>query len=174
MCSQCENEKNSREEVKELKRQVMSLQAQLAIERNRAGKLAGGCLLNSEAIDLYPGEQLDFLLSVLRQAQSKCVPDSRAYDIIASLLSVNQPVGRGEEILDELDRIFRKGEPSSFEDISALRAIGFSYTQSRKHPKLRFHDKYMFVIPATPSDRRRSGRNSFAEISKCIAVRQKI
>ena len=161
-------------ETKELRRKIRSLQAQLDIERSRNARLAGGYLLNSEEIDYYPGEQLDFLISILKQVQMRCPADSRSYDIITSLLAVNQPIGYGEEILCELERIFKRGEPTSTEDISALRAIGFSYTQSRKHPKLRFHDKYMFVVPATSSDRRRSGHNSLAEIGKCIAVKQKV
>ena len=98
------------DQVKELKRQIMNLQAQLEIERARNAGLAGGNLLASEPIDYYPGEQLDFILSILRQAQKKCAPDSRPYDIIESILSMNQPIGRGEEILDELNSVFKKGD----------------------------------------------------------------
>lgn len=173
MCSQCENERINRAEVKELKRQIISLQAQLDAEKKRAGQLSGGYLLNSEAIDLYPGEQLDFILAVLKQAYSRCYPESRAYDILESILSVNQPVGCGKEILDKLQAVFKRGGPSTESDISDLRSIGFSYVQSRKHPKLRFYEKYVFTIPATPSDRR-SSWNSLSEVSKCIAVSQKI
>jgi hypothetical protein len=161
-------------EIKELKRQIMSLRAQLEIERSRTANLSGGSLLNSEQIDLYPGEQLDLVLSILEQAKERCASDSRAYDILASLLTQNRKVGRGDEILRELTRIFKNGEPTTEADISDLRAIGFTYTQSRKHPKLRFHDRYLFVLPGSPSDSRRGGRNTLSGISKCIAVSQKI
>lgn len=161
------------DQVKELKRQIMNLQAQLEIERARNAGLAGGNLLASEPIDYYPGEQLDFILSILRQAQKKCAPDSRPYDIIESILSMNQPIGRGEEILDELNRVFKKGDIQKPECTKALQDIGFRYISSKKHPKLRFQDKYQFVLPATASDWR-SAKNALSEINKCIAVSQKI
>lgn len=160
------------DEVKRLKRQIMSLQAQLDIQKERSDRSKGGNLLKSEAIDLYPGEQLDFVLSILQQVQKKCDPNSRPYDILASILSQNQPIGRGSEILDELEHIFKKGLPTA-SDIETLKTMGFTYTQSRKHPKLRFHEKYVFVIPSTPSDCR-SAKNALAQINKCIAVSQKV
>lgn len=160
-------------QVKELKNRINSLQAQLEIMESRNQALCGGNLLNSAPIDLYPGEQADFVLSILRQAKERCQPESRPRDILESLLSLNQPVGYGEEILSELHRIFKKGMPSTDADIADLQSIGFSYTPSRKHPKLRFHQKYMYVIPNTPSDIR-SSKNMLSQISKCIAVGQKI
>lgn len=160
-------------QVKELKQKINRLQAQLDIQQRRTESMSGGNLLNSAPIDLYPGEQHDFVLSILEQAREKCPPDSRPRDILDSILGMNTPVGHGEEILNELERIFSRGIPSTDSDISDLKAIGFSYTQSRKHPKLRFHDKYMFVIPNTPSDVR-SAKNMLSQISKCIAVSQKI
>lgn len=163
-----------KEEIKELKRKIQSLQNQLEIERNRAKSLSGGSLLNSEEIDLYPGEQLDFILSILEQAKSRCPEGSRPYDILQSLLSVNTPVGNGAVILSTLGKIFRNGEPTKESDISKLDSLGFTYTPSRKHPKLKFHDKYMFILPNTSSDKRRSGLNCLSEINKCIAVSQKI
>ena len=162
------------QEVKELKRKIISLEAQLEMQKRRCANLTGGNLLQSQPIDYYPGEQLDFVLSILQQVQANCDPDSRRYDIIQSLLSCNKCVGRGQEILGELNRIFKKGEPNKESDVADLRAIGFTYTQSRKHPKLRFQDKYMFVLPSTTGDSRRSAKNALAEISKCMAMSLKI
>lgn len=161
-------------QIKDLKRQICGLQAQLEIQKYRADTLRGGALLDSNAIDFYPGEQLDFLLSILEQIKDRCEPGSRPYDIICSLLEANRPVGRGSEILSELKRIFKNGGALSDSDISDLNAMGFTYTPSRKHPKLRFHEKYMFVLPGTPSDTRRGGINNLKEINKCIAVGLKV
>lgn len=161
-------------QIKELKRRIINLKAQLEMKEEQIKYLSGGSLLKSEAIDYYPGEQLDFVLSILAQAKGKCAPDSRPYDILDSLLTLNKPVGRAEEILTELNRIFKKGDPSTAADISDLKAIGFTYTQSKKHPKLRFHDKYMFVLASTPSDNRHGAKNKLADINKCIAIKQKI
>ena len=167
-------EANDSEYVKELKKKIVSLEVQLEIQKAQAASLKGGGLLKSEAIDYYPGEQLDFIISVLKQVKKRCPERSSPYDIIESLLSLNKPVGRGQEILDELSRIFKKGMPETESDIAALKSIGFTYTQSRKHPKLRFQDKYMFVLPSTTSDKHRSAKNCLAEINKCLAIKQKV
>lgn len=162
------------EEVKQLKRKIIKLEAQLSIQQHRNERLKGGKLLNAADIDLYNGEQHDFVLSILEQVKLRCPEGSRPRDIIDSILSCNKPIGRGEEILNELNRIFRKGNPTMESDISALRALGFSFTPSRKHPKLRFHDKYMIVLPSSPGDSRRGALNGLAEINKCIALSQKV
>lgn len=162
------------EEVKQLKRRIIKLEAQLSIQQHRNESLKGGKLLNAADVDLYDGEQHDFVLSILEQVKLRCPEGSRPRDIIDSILSCNEPIGRGEEILNELNRVFRKGNPTKESDISALRAMGFSFTPSRKHPKLRFHDKYMIVLPSSPGDSRRGALNGLAEINKCIAISQKV
>lgn len=166
-------EKDS-EQVKQLKREILSLRAQLEIEQVRTQKIRGGNLLNSEAIDLYPGEQLDFILSVLEQVQHKCAPESRPYDIISSLLSHNEPVGKGKEILDQVSTIFKRGGDLTDTDISKLQKLGFRYISSKKHPKLEFCGKYKFAISGTPSEQHHGSRNKLAEINKCLAISFKI
>lgn len=163
---------NDNDQVKELKRQIISLSAQLEMQKERVSALSGGTLLKTEAIDLYQGEQLDFVLSILKQVKSKCSPDSRPYEIIDSLLTVNKPIGRGQEILDEVNRIFKSGFPTE-SDISTLKNLGFTYISSKRHPKLKFVDKYTVVLSSTPGDTR-SSKNTLAEINKCIAVGLKI
>ena len=51
--------------------------------------------------------------------------------------------------------------------------MGFTYTSGKKHPKLRFHEKYLFVLPGTSGDSPRGGLNSLKETDKCIAVGMK-
>lgn len=165
---------NSDEEIKELKRKIINLESQLEIERMISQNLKGGNLLQTEAIDYYPGEQLDFMLSLLEQAKTKCAEDSRPYDIICSILENNKPVGYAKNMVKELNKIFGKGDSFTERDVSAMERMGFRYTTSKKHPKLRFHEKYMFVVASTPGDTRRGNKNNLAEINKCIATEFKI
>lgn len=162
------------EETKELKRKILSLQTQLETEKKISKSLRGGGMLKTEPIDLYPGEQLDFVLSILEQAKGKCPPDSRPLDILNSILSQNKSVGRGRKILMELEKIFGRGDNFTEADISALKSLGFTYVSSKKHPKLKFMDKYLFVLSSSPSDSRRGNRNKLSEICKCIALSLKI
>jgi len=165
---------NDSEQIKQLKRRIISLESQLALQKGMNINLKGGNLLASEAIDLYIGEQHDFVISILEQVRPRCPEGSRPRDILDSILSINKPVGTGNEILKELNRIFKKGNPNMESDAAALKALGFTYTPSKKHPKLRFYDKYMVVLPSSPSDTKRGGLNSLSEINKCIAVGQKV
>lgn len=160
--------------ILELRNKVANLQAQLEIQKTIVERKRSGNLLCSVAEDLYPGEQLDFLLSVLEQIRSRCPEDSRAREIVDSLLESNKPIGEGERRLKKLEKIFRQGVPTNQADISELQSLGFSYTPSRKHPKLRFYGKYMFVLPGTPGDNSRGGKNLLSEIGKCIAIKQKV
>lgn len=165
---------NDSEQIKYLKRKIINLESQLSVQQYRNESVRGGNLLATEDIDYYQGEQLDFVLSILEQVKPRCPEGSRPRDIIESILSVNKPVGRGEEILNEVNKIFKKGNPSMESDILKLKSMGFSYTPSRKHPKLRFRDKYLVVLPSSPSDSKRGALNGLAEINKCIAVSQKV
>lgn len=167
------HQESDSEEVKDLKRQIRNLKARVEVLENRNKNLATGSLLETALQDLYPGEQHDFLLSVLSQIQDRCPTDSRAYDIVSSLLAANEPVGRGQEILDLVTKAFRNGQSLNESARSVLNEAGFTYTPSRKHPKLRF-DKYVFTLAATPSDNSRENRNMLRDISKCLALRQKV
>lgn len=163
-------ETNRDDIVKGLKKQIYDLQTRLELLEKRTTVPKENGLLRSDIEEYYPGEQLDFLLSLLHQAQTRCASDSRPYEIIRSLLEANRPIGRGDEILKELHLVFKSGPALTEQDVSRLNALGFTYTPSRKHPKLRFHGKYMFVLPSTPGDSRRGGMNALKQIDKCIAV----
>ena len=83
---------NDSEQIKQLRRRIISLESQLEVQKSMNGNLKGGKLISTEAIDLYPGEQYDFILSILEQARSRCPEGSRPRDILDSILSVNKPV----------------------------------------------------------------------------------
>lgn len=91
-----EVESGDNNQIKDLKRQISSLQAQLEIQKYRTDTLRGGALLDSNAIDFYPGEQLDFLLSILEQIKDRCEPGSRPYDIICSPLGSQSACRKGQ------------------------------------------------------------------------------
>ena len=52
---------NDSEQVKQLKRRIISLESQLLVQRHRNENMKGGNLLATEDIDYYQGEQLDFI-----------------------------------------------------------------------------------------------------------------
>lgn len=165
---------DQRDEIKNLKQQIYYLQYQLDILTQKNIQLQNSTLLCTGISDLYPGEQHDFLISVLEQLQKKCAENSRAKDIIDSLLQANTKVGTATQMLEILKRIFKNEIPSKASDIAELEKMGFRYLSSKKHPKLVFHEKYRYVMPSTPSDSRHAGKNCFSIINKCIASSIKI
>lgn len=165
---------DQRDEIKNLKQQIYYLQYQLDILTQKKIQLQNSTLLCTGISDLYPGEQHDFLISVLEQLQKKCAENSRAKDIIDSLLQANTKVGTATQMLEKLKRIFKNEIPSKASEIAELEKMGFRYLSSKKHPKLVFHEKYRYVMPSTPSDSRHSGKNCFSIINKCIASSIKI
>ena len=131
-------------------------------------------LLCSQLEDYYPGEQLDFLLSVLSQIRDRCPKDSRAREIVESILASNEPIGEGKRILDGVEKVLRRGKIMDKRAVSSFETLGFSFVRGKKHAKLRFHGKYLYVLSCSPSDTCHGLNNVLSEISKCIAVKQKI
>ena len=166
-----ENQQNTQETIKELRRQIASLQAQLDAARATIEHLKQkGGLLRSPNEDLYPGEQLDFLLSILEQLKGRCLQESRPYEIIEGILSSNKKVGEGEKIEKAVWKIIGKSSKLGDREVSQLNDLGFKYVSSKRHPKLKFCDKYLFVFPSSTGDKQHALKNLASEISNCIAT----
>ena len=161
---------NSKNEVKALKEEIYNLKIQLEQQNERYSKLQNGNLLKVSPIDLYEGEQQDFVLTILEQVRKNQADDSRCAEIIDSILSQNKRIGTGDLIVKELERIIKHGDLSKESDKAALKKIGFRYVTSRKHPKLEFMSRYKFPISGTLSDHYRGSLNCYSNISKALAV----
>lgn len=168
------NPVSAEETYTHLKHEIHRLRSQVKYQEEMIRQLSGGQILNCEPIDLYPGEQHDLILSILEQARDKCQEGARARDILDSVLSKNEKIGVGDEILVKVKRVLRQGIPSKASDLSELSKLGFRYIQSKKHPKLVFYNRYTYYIAGTPGDSRRGNRNCYSELSKCIASSLKI
>lgn len=157
-------------EVKALKEKIYNLQMQLEIQNERFSHQNEGNLLKVSSIDLYEGEQKDFILTILEQVRRNQDDDSRCAEILDSILSQNQKTGKGEAIAKELVRIVKHGDLSKESDKAALNKIGFRYVTSKKHPKLEFMSKYKFPVAGTISDHWRGSLNCYSNVSKALAV----
>lgn len=162
------------EPMKELKRKNASLQAQLDAANAIINSLSGNGVLNIVIEDLYSGEQKDFILSILEQVKIKCLPGSRPYEILDSILAANNKTGVGDKLAADVWDIIGKSSKIGEREISKLNDLGFKYVSSKRHPKLKFCDRYLFVLPSTPGDKRHGLKNLASEISSCIATSFKI
>ncbi len=159
-----------RNEVKALKEQIYRLQMQLELQNERYSRQSREGILKVAPIDLYEGEQQDFIITILEQVRKNQADDSRCAEILDSILSQNKKVGIGDTIVEELQRIVKHGDLSKDSDKAALNKIGFRYVTSKKHPKLEFMSRYKFPIAGTISDHYRGSQNCYSNISKALAV----
>ncbi len=116
--------------------------------------------------DLYPGEQADLLMEILRQRLSSLEINSRPYEIIESVLKANKANGNGGKIQETIRRVLSDGgDINSGAAKRELESIGFSVTKDGKHYKLVFAEnpRYSFTVSVTPSDYR-TGQNEISEI----------
>lgn len=158
---------------REYRRQICVLTARLDNKQQQLDSTIGDTILKTQPIDFYPGEQKEFLLNLLKQAQKKYAPDTRAYEIAGSLLLANKDViTTGREICRSIDRIMQQEGRLSKADIQELEALGYVYSKGRKHAKLSI-GRYAYTLSITASDYR-TMLNQAAEIKKSVAVSQKI
>lgn len=161
---------NEKTEIKALKEEIYNLKMQLELQNQRYSQKTEEGLLKVSAIDLYEGEQKDFILTILEQVRRNQADDSRCAEILDSILSQNKKVGTGDRIAEELTRIIKHGDLTKDSDKAALNKIGFRFVTSKKHPKLEFMSKYKFPVAGTLSDHWRGSLNCYSNVSKALAV----
>ncbi len=120
--------------------------------------------------DLYPGEQADLIIEILRQRLKTLDNSSRPYQIIEAILLANKENGNGDKIQETIKRVFSDGgDINSGAAQRELQTIGFSISKDGKHYKLVFADnpRYTFSVSATPSDYR-TGDNEISKIFRTL------
>ena len=121
--------------------------------------------------DLYPDEQKEILIEILKDYLNKNITDScRRSDIIKSIISAN-PV---QEIPEKNRKIIKDAfygytKFSCTKILDALKETGIVIAEHTGHYKLRYHNdpRYSFEAAATPSDNR-AGKNAAAIINKLM------
>lgn len=140
----------------------------------RGGNENGFFYKSGEEAELYSGEKVELLYSVLSQVIDKYPPESRAHLLIDALLSANPKTGECDRITKELGEIFGNGDRLTKAGKSRLKDLGFTVTEDGTHYKIIFHDpRYTFAVSKTPSDHR-EGKNLISDICKAIDVSWKI
>lgn len=129
-------------------------------------------IINKSTIaEWYEGEQNDLLVTVMQKALRDLTDDSRAYELLSDLVSINSIKGEGKPIFARLKAILSDGEMLTDRDFRELRELGFEITTDSTHYRLMFRENelYKFTLPKTPSDRS-EGKNSVSDITKRISV----
>ena len=128
-------------------------------------------ITRSTIAEWYEGEQNDLLVTVMQKALRDLTDDSRAYELLSDLVSINAIKGEGKPIFDRLKAILSKGEILTERDFRDLKELGFEITNDSTHYKLRFRENelYKFTIPKTPSDYR-VGRNNVSDVTKRLSI----
>lgn len=121
--------------------------------------------------EFYPGELNDLIISILSQAQNKIEPDTRLYELLSQLLSLNKFMGTGKVIFNDIEKALSSKSLSTRR--STLEKCGFTIEKG-SHDKIFFHNpKYCFTLANSPSDHR-GQKNMLTDILKKINVYRKI
>lgn len=138
--------------------------AQQPINTGREGDLL---LCFGEESDFYQGEIVDIALESLEKSLDETETGSRRKAVLQSVIESNPKVGRREEIIKELKKIFKDYKSPTPAIRSELKKIGFSITESGKHHRIHHSDceEYFCTLPSTGSDRR-GGRNCASDTIK--------
>lgn len=157
-----------------LKKENFSLSTQINLYKTQMTNTDNVVGLNRSGInELYEGEIFDLVVSILTQAKTfYCSEDSRAYDLVQSLLEANKLIGIGKQLFKNLDTLIVDNRGISENHLSKLKKLGFDVQRcENNHHKINFpeYEKYPLIASSTPSDFR-SNENALHEYLKRISV----
>ena len=162
------DEKNQK--IESLQQEVARLQAAVAASEGLGSAPGASVLLSGQEDELYQGEFRDLVVDALTRFKNQCCEGgSRPDHILQSLLSSNEKVGHGAELMSGLKSLLSNYDGFNSKVKSELESYGFVVQEDGRHIKALWHGdgRYTTTLAKTPSDHR-SGKNSFASIRKLI------
>ncbi len=119
----------------------------------------------------YHAEIADFILNILTQCKDRIPEDTRAGEILNSILTENNVKGNCDVLLKKIEGALKEKSPETRRKL--LEDCGFTVKHG-PHDKLIFHnEKYQFTMSNSPSDYR-EGRNLYSDIKKAIENNKKL
>ena len=169
-------------EISKLRGQVEKLERENIIlsERLRQTKSdlpSVSIFIPDEVEEYFPGEIRDLILTVLRNrdAMSARTPDTRATEILRQIVEMdgNALGTQGQELFDQIQRIFNGHKNFGEGDFAELRSLGFVIEETKQgdgHIRAQFKTSQRFhPLPSTGSDVR-GLKNSFSSFEKKESV----
>lgn len=158
------------QELLRLKGKVISQDITLASYKEKVGIPIISC---GEEQDIYHGEQRDFVLELLKAQLPNYSKNTRAYQILNSIIKANPEIGVRRQMMDKAYDILRnytsfKEMPRMQQDFNDIGMIA-ERCDGGSHYRIRFKDddRYYVVVSCTPSDNR-TGKNCASNISKTL------
>lgn len=133
-------------------------------------KIGVPLIVEGEEIDLYEGEQKDFIINIIKNYMNGLEVYSRSYKICESILNANHKVGTREEIQKVIYQALKGYNGMDKEIISLLNSIGVSVVDDNSgHYRLVFFsdDRYSIYISHSPSEPK-CGLNAITDINRLI------
>jgi len=138
-------------QIEDLKRQNYGMGQQLARFQKKAG--TGGEMLTvpPDMNEFYSGELRDMVIAALDNYFTNNLTDTRRADMIRAIREANQPSNTGEEILEQIQKIFKSTKPVD-KVMSQLRTLGFTVEQTGEVRVTIPGSGRQVHISSTPSD----------------------
>ena len=162
------------DEIERLKKENCELSGKLMYLDGRLARKCENAIIRVPDIqELYPDEQYDLVVSVLRQAVQTYAGDgTRAQELLEGILRENELNGEGKELFSRIKNILYRNKNITESDEQDLRKLGFTVKKrSNGHYKLVFRDdpRYTFTLAGTSSDVH-AMKNAYAEIDAKMSV----
>ncbi len=128
-------------------------------------------LVSGKENDLYPKEQTEIIIEILKEYLNKSVDDKcRRADILKSIIEANPVDGIPEKyrrIIKEAFDGYTKFNCTKI--LNALKETGIEIVEHTGHYKIQYHNdaRYLFEAAATPSDHR-AGKNASSIINNLM------
>lgn len=155
-------EKNK--EILNLKGKIISQDITLNSYKDKNGH---PLIVKGEEDDIYPGEQRDFILSLIETAQQSDEQYARRNHICQSLLKANKKNGTREYMQDKIYLALKDFKFMDERTIRLLEESNIRLISGRTHHKMTLNGdpRYRVSISKTPSDCR-TGLNAISEINR--------
>lgn len=116
--------------------------------------------------DLYPQERIQILIKVFKEALSQMIEaGTRREHVISDIVRHNRLDQEREQLESKIKNVIGNYTGMDAKTRKMLNDLGFEITES-KHYKLTYcaDNRYVYILPKTPGDHRRGGKNSASEM----------
>ena len=154
-----------KKELANSKGKIISLEITLESYKKKIGI---PIIVEGDEKDIYPGEQKDFILSLIKSLISNFDNYTRAYKICESILNGNKENGTRSRIKETITSTLKNYTGMSKDVISALNSVGIRVAEyDSSHCKVYFErdDRYIVSISHSPSDFK-CGLNAITDINR--------
>ncbi len=154
-------------EIEELRETIGRMHGEAVKDAKRSIDNDASLLRSPKSAELYPGEIRDKAIDALKRYADNIPHDSRRYDLIKDIISVNKQTGKYEKIVKILGSLFKGKDRKIGSGMEKrLNNLGFALDRADHHKiYIPGHESRSWPLGSTDSENR-AGKNALKDIKK--------